>query len=219
MGQFIKLESGDTTIDAYLAEPSGPSKGGIVVIQEIFGVNSHIRDVTDRFAQAGYTAIAPALFDHAQKNVELNYDEAGMGAGIELVGKLGFELPVQDVEAAAKRIAGAGKIGTVGFCWGGSVAYLSAIKLGLPGVSYYGGRNVMFVDQKATAPLAFHYGEHDAHISADDRAKVQAANPDAEFYVYNADHGFNCDQRGSYNAPSAKLAMERTLAFFGKHLA
>jgi carboxymethylenebutenolidase len=99
------------------------------------------------------------------------------------------------------------------------VAYLSAIRLGLPGVSYYGGRNVMFVDQKAKAPLAFHYGERDAHISADDRAKVHAANPDAEFYVYAADHGFNCDQRGSYDAPSAKLAMERTLAFFGKHLA
>lgn len=219
MGQFIKLESGDTTIDAYLAEPSGASKGGIVVIQEIFGVNSHIRDVTDRFAKAGYTAIAPALFDHARKNVELNYDEAGMAAGIELVGKVGFDKPIQDVEAAAKRIASAGKIGTVGFCWGGSVAYLSAIRLGLPGVSYYGGRNVMFVDQKAKAPLAFHYGERDAHISADDRAKVHAANPDAEFYVYAADHGFNCDQRGSYDAPSAKLAMERTLAFFGKHLA
>jgi carboxymethylenebutenolidase len=218
MGQFIQLETASTTIDAYLAEPTGTPKGGIVVIQEIFGVNEHIRDVVDRFAQAGYTAIAPAVFDHAEKNVELGYDEAGMKKGIELVGKVGFDLPLEDIDAAAKYIAKAGKIGTVGFCWGGSLAYLSAIRLGLPSVSYYGGSNTMLVDQPATAPLMFHYGEHDDHISAEDRAKVQQANPQAPVYVYDAGHGFNCDRRGSYDAASAKLAMERTLAFFAEHL-
>lgn len=218
MGQMIKLDSGATTIDAYLAEPAGQPKGGIVVIQEIFGVNGHIRDVTDRFAAAGYTAIAPALFDHVEKGVELGYDEAGVHKGIELVGKLGFDLPMQDVAAAAARIGAAGKVGTVGFCWGGTVAYLAAIRLGLPSVSYYGGGNTRLVDQKAKAPLLFHYGENDAHISASDRALVQQANPQAPMYVYPAGHGFNCDQRGSYDADSAKLAMQRTLAFFAEHL-
>ena len=217
MGQMIKLES-VTTIDAYLAEPAGPSKGGVVVIQEIFGVNSHIRDVADRVAAAGYTAIAPALFDAVEPGIELGYDQAGVTRGIELMGKVGFERPIQDVAAAAKRIAAAGKVGTVGFCWGGTVAYAAAIQLGLPSVSYYGGGNTYFVDQKATAPLMFHYGEKDDHISADDRAKVHAANPDAPLYVYPAGHGFNCDQRGSYDAASAKLAWERTLAFFAQHI-
>jgi carboxymethylenebutenolidase len=218
MGRMIKLES-TTTIDAYLAEPVGTPKGGVVVIQEIFGVNRHIRDVADRVAAAGYTAIAPALFDSVETGVELGYDQAGMTRGIELMGKVGFDRPVQDVAAAARYIEAAGKIGTVGFCWGGSVAYAAAIRLGLPGVSYYGGGNTHFVDQQAKAPLMFHYGEKDGHISADDRAKVHAANPNAPLYVYPADHGFNCDQRGSYDAPSAKLAWERTLAFFAEHIA
>lgn len=218
MGQHIKLESSAGTIDAYLAEPTGTPKGGIVVIQEIFGVNAHIRDVADRYANEGYTAIAPALFDHVEKNVELGYDEAGMKKGIDIVTELGFDKPIADVEAAAKYIAKAGKIGTVGYCWGGSVAYLSAIKLGLPSVSYYGGRNTAFVDHKAQAPLMFHYGEHDDHISADDRAKVQAANPDAPVYVYDAGHGFNCDKRGSFDAAASALAYERTLSFLKKNL-
>ena len=217
MGHLIKLES-TTTIDAYLAEPAGPSKGGVVVIQEIFGVNSHIRDVADRVAAAGYTAIAPAVFDSVEPGVELGYNEEGMTRGIALMNRVGFDRPLQDIAAAAKRIAGAGKIATVGFCWGGTLAYASAIRLGLPGVSYYGGGNTHFVHEKATAPLMFHYGELDDHISAEDRAKVHAANPDAPLYVYPAGHGFNCDQRGSFDADSAKLAWERTLGFFASQL-
>jgi carboxymethylenebutenolidase len=221
MSHFITLNSASATIDAYVAEPTTSTpKGGIVVIQEIFGVNAHIRDVVERYAQAGYIAIAPALFDHVEKHVELDYDDAGMQKGRELVSQLGFELPMQDVAAAAAHIAAkAGKVGTVGYCWGGTVAYLAAIRLSLPSVSYYGGRNVMFVGEQAKAPLMFHYGAHDAHISAADRAKVQAANPDAPVYVYNADHGFNCDRRSSYDEPSAKLALQRTEAFFAQHLA
>ncbi|HEX5307007.1 MAG TPA: dienelactone hydrolase family protein [Dyella sp.] len=217
MGQLITLQS-TTPISAYLAEPVGPSKGGIVVIQEIFGVNEHIRDVADRVAAAGYTAIAPALFDSVQPNVELGYDQDGMTQGIALMGKVGFERPLQDVAAAAKAIAHAGKVGTVGFCWGGSVAYAAAIELGLPGVSYYGGGNTHFVDRPAKAPLMFHYGLKDGHISADDRAKVAAANPGAPLFEYDADHGFNCDRRATYDAPSAKLAWERTLGFFAEHI-
>ncbi|OZB55859.1 MAG: carboxymethylenebutenolidase, partial [Thiomonas sp. 14-66-4] len=149
---------------------------------------------------------------------ELGYDQAGMQKGLELVGKLGFDSAVAGVDAAAKAIASAGKVGIVGYCWGGSVAYLSAIRLGLPAVSYYGGRNAQLVGEKAKAPLLFHYGLKDAHISEADREAVRRANPDAEFYVYDADHGFNCDARASFDAPSAKLAMERSLAFFAKHL-
>lgn len=219
MAQMIELKTASATIGAYLAEPTGPSKGGVVVIQEIFGVNAHIRDVADRVAAAGYTAIAPALFDHAKPGVELDYTNEGVAEGLEYVGKVGFDLPIEDVKAAADYLAAKGlKVGTVGFCWGGSVSYLAAIRLALPGVSYYGGRNTMFVDQPAKAPLMFHYGEHDDHISAEDRAKVQAANPDAPVYVYDADHGFNCDRRGSYNEAAAKQAWQRTLEFFAKHL-
>ena len=219
MGKTLELKTADgQQLSAYLAEPTGPSKGGIVVMQEIFGVNPHIRSVADRYAAAGYTAIAPAVFDPVEKNVELGYDQAGMQKGIELVTKLGFDRAVAGVEAAAKAIASAGKVGIVGYCWGGSVAYLSAIRLGIPAVSYYGGRNVQLVGEKAKAPLLFHYGLKDAHISEADREAVRRANPGAEFYVYDADHGFNCDARASFDAPSAKLALERSLAFFAKHL-
>jgi carboxymethylenebutenolidase len=219
MGKHIRLDTASTTIDAYLAVPAGQPKGGVVVIQEIFGVNGHIRDIADRLAEAGFTAIAPAVFDHAEQGIELGYDEAGMKKGSELVGRIGFDLPIEDVDAAAKYIADAGKVGTVGFCWGGTIAYLAAIRLALPGVSYYGGRNTMLVDQRARAPLMFHYGEKDTHITAEDRAKVQAANPDAPVYVYPADHGFNCDRRSSYDPASAQLAWERTIAFFAEQLA
>ena len=219
MGKHIKLESASGTIDAYVAEPSGTPKGGVVVIQEIFGVNAHIRDVADRYAQAGYSAIAPAFFDHAEKGVELDYDDTGMKKGQQLVAELGFDKPINDVKAAAEYLRDAGKVGTVGFCWGGTVAYLSAARLGLPSVSYYGGRNAKFLDEKPQAPVMFHYGEKDQHITADERAKVHAANPDAPFFLYPADHGFNCDRRSSYDAESSGIARERTLKFFEKYLA
>ena len=219
MGKTIELQTTDgQRLSAYLAEPAGKPKGGIVVIQEIFGVNPHIRSVADKYAQAGYTAIAPAVFDPIEKGVELGYDQAGMQKGLELVSALGFDGAVASVAAAAKAIASAGNVGVVGYCWGGSVAYLSATRLGLPAVSYYGGRNAQLVGEKARAPLLFHYGLKDAHISEADRETVRRANPEAEFYVYDADHGFNCDARASFNAPSAKLALERSLAFFAKHL-
>jgi carboxymethylenebutenolidase len=214
---MIKLDS-TSTIDAYLAEPSGPSSGGIVVIQEIFGVNSHIRDVADRVAAAGYTAIAPALFDSVQPGVELGYDQAGMSEGIALMNKTGFDRPLEDIAAAARHIGTAGKVGSIGFCWGGTLAYLAAIRLGLPSVSYYGGGNTHFVGEQATAPLMFHYGEKDGHISAEDRAKVHAANPDAPLFVYPADHGFNCDQRASYDEASANQAWNRTLKFVAAYI-
>jgi len=206
------------TISAYVAQPQGKPRGGIVVVQEIFGVNAHIRSVADGYAAAGYLAIAPAVFDSVQPQVELNYDAPGVQKGLELVAALGMDRALAGVLAAAQAAAVAGKVGVVGFCWGGTVAYLAAIRAGLPAVSYYGGRNVQLVGEPAKAPLQFHYGLRDAHISAADREAVRAANPTAEFYVYDADHGFNCDARPSYDAAAARLARERALAFFAKHV-
>lgn len=218
----LTLQTADgQTIGAYLAQPAQPARGGIVVVQEIFGVNAHIRQVTQGYAEAGYLAIAPAVFDSLEKNVELGYDAAGMEKGRALVAELGFDRAVASVAAAAQalRERGAGKVGVVGYCWGGTIAYLANIRLGLPAVSYYGGRNVQLVGEKAPGPLQFHYGLRDAHISAADREAVRRANPDAEFYVYDADHGFNCDMRASYDAAAATLARQRALDFFARHLA
>lgn len=217
--KYLTLQTADgQTVGAYLAEPEGKPKGGIVVVQEIFGVNPHIRSVADGYAAAGYLAIAPAVFDTLEKDVQLGYDEAGMKKGIALVTELGFDRALATVKAAAQAVASAGKVGVVGYCWGGSIAYLASIREGLPAVSYYGGRNVQLVHEKAQGPLQFHYGLRDAHISEADREAVRAANPSAEFYVYDADHGFNCDARPSFDPPSAQLARERALAFFAKHL-
>ena len=219
MGKTISLQLKDgTRIGAYVAEPAGTPKGGLVVVQEIFGVNPHIRSVADRYAAAGYLAVAPALFDPVQPGVELGYDQEGMQKGLDYVGKLGFDRALAGVEAAAQEASRAGRVGVVGYCWGGTVTYLSAIRLALPGISYYGGRNVQFVGEQAKAPLMFHYGLKDAHIPEADREAVRKANPGAEFFVYDADHGFNCDARGSYDAAAAKLAMERSLGFLAKHV-
>jgi carboxymethylenebutenolidase len=219
MGQNITIPtSGTQCIGAYMAEPGSKPKGGLVVIQEIYGLNAHMRSMVDRFAKLGYTAIAPAFFDHLETGVELDYDRTGTNKGKQLVTELGLERAIQDVASAAEAIASAGRIGTVGYCWGGTVAYLSATRLGLPAVSYYGGRNTQHVDETARAPLMFHYGEQDPHITAADRESVRKANPEADFHVYPAGHGFNCDVRDSYDAASAELARERTLDFFTRHL-
>ena len=165
MGKQISLNTTRTQcIGAYLAEPAGKPKGGLVVIQEIFGVNAHIRSVADHFAALGYTAIAPAFFDHLETGVELGYDQAGMEEGKKLVTELGLERAVEDVASAAEAIASAGKIGTVGYCWGGTVAFLAALRLGLSSVSYYGVRNVPFLGETPKAPVMFHFGEKDKSI-------------------------------------------------------
>lgn len=219
MGSSIALSvPGGGSIGAYLAEPAGPARGGIVVVQEIFGVNRHIRRVADGYAEAGYRVIAPALFDPVERDVELGYDDAGRAHGLALVGALGMERALAGVEAAAAELAGAGRVGVVGYCWGGSIAYLAAIRLALPAVSYYGGRNAQLVGEPAQAPLMFHYALRDAHIGEADRERVRGANPTAAFHLYDADHGFNCDARGAWDPAAAALARERSLAFFAEHL-
>lgn len=213
--------SGTQCIGAYVAEAPGKPKGGIVVIQEIFGVNAHVRSVADRFAAAGYTAIAPAFFDHLETGVELDYTEKGMNEGKQLVSELGLDRAMEDVASAAHAIASAGKIGTAGYCWGGTVAMLSAIRLGLPSVSYYGARNMPFLGEKPKAPVMFHFGEEDKSIPPEMIAKHRQMLPQMDVFTYaGAGHAFNRDIDPShYHQASAKLALQRTLAFFDKHLA
>jgi len=220
MGQNINLNTTRMQcIGAYLAKPAGKSKGGIVVIQEIFGVNEHIRHVADGFAQAGYTAIAPSFFDHLESGVELGYNEEGYARGKALVTELGLDRAVEDVASAAEAISSAGRIGTVGYCWGGTVAMLAAMRLGLPSVSYYGARNVPFLGEKPRAPVMFHFGEKDKSIPPEMVQKHRDMLPQMEVFTYPADHAFNRDVGKQYDEASAKRAYERTLAFFEKHLA
>jgi carboxymethylenebutenolidase len=220
MGQTINLNtSGMQCIGAYLAKPAGTPKGGIVVVQEIFGVNAHIRAVADGFAAHGYTAIAPAFFDHVETGVELGYDDDSFKRGRALVGQISFDRAIEDVASAAESIGSAGPTGVVGYCWGGTVALLSATRLGMPSVSYYGARNVAFLAEKPRAPVLFHFGEKDTSIPPEAVQKHREAYPDMDIHTYPAGHAFNRDVDGThYDAPSARLAFDRTLAFFDEHL-
>lgn len=220
MGQTINLNTTRMQcIGAYLAQPEGKPKGGIVVIQEIFGVNDHVRRVVDGFAEAGYTAIAPCFFDHLETGVELGYNEEGYQRGRALITELGLDRAIEDVASAAEAIASAGRIGTVGYCWGGTVALLAALRLGMPSVSYYGARNVPFLGEKPQAPVMFHFGEKDKSIPAEMVQKHRDMLPQMDVFTYPADHAFNRDVGPQYDEASAKLAYQRTLAFFDKHLA
>ncbi|MGN6480280.1 dienelactone hydrolase family protein [Luteibacter sp.] len=223
MGRTLILDTSrpHESMDAYLAEPEGAPKGGVVVIQEIFGVNAHIRSVADRFAAEGYVAIAPALFDPVEKGVETGYDQEGMTKGVKMVAELGLLRPQQDVAIAAKWLADTYKVkvGTVGYCWGGTVAMLAALRLGLPSSSYYGSRDVPFLTEPAKASVIFHFGERDHSIPPEMVEKHRELKPEMDTWVYPADHGFNCDARASYDEPSATLAWDRTLAFFARELA
>ncbi|MEM7404187.1 MAG: dienelactone hydrolase family protein [Pseudomonadota bacterium] len=224
MGQMIELTASDGhKLAAYRADPAGMPKGGVVVIQEIFGVNQHIREVADGYAEAGYLAIAPAMFDRMQRDVELGYVPDDIAIGRDLAFPMGWQTPVLDMEAAASAAREGGKVGTVGYCWGGSLSYLAACKCNVDAsVGYYGGQILKILDDdpgaKPKVPTILHFGEKDAGIPMETVDAVKAANPDIPVYMYDADHGFNCSHRGSFDEPSAKVALDRTLAFFGEHL-
>jgi carboxymethylenebutenolidase len=221
MGAMIQLTAKDGfTLGAYKAEPAGKAKGGLVVIQEIFGVNHHIRAVADRFAAQGYAVVAPALFDRAERGVDLGYDEGTIKRGVELRSKVKLEDSLLDIAAAVAELKGAGKIGVVGYCWGGSLAFLSATRLdGVAcAVGYYGGMIAAHAEEKPKVPVLLHFGERDHGIPLSDVEKVKAARPEVQIHTYPADHGFSCDERGSFDKPSHEKALERTLAFFKQHL-
>ncbi|MBP6748774.1 MAG: dienelactone hydrolase family protein [Xanthomonadaceae bacterium] len=219
MGEWIPLTTSDGPIRAWLARPDAPPRGALVVVQEIFGVNAHIRAVTDRFARAGFTAMAPSLFDPIRPDVQLRYDEAGVSQGRDYAAQLGFERALKSVGAAARWLRESGhRIGAVGFCWGGTVAMLANTRLHLPSVAYYGGRSVPFLGEPALAPMLFHFGENDRLIPPEDVEKHRLHHPEATVHLYPAGHGFNCDEREDYDAESAALAWSRTVDFFEEHL-
>jgi carboxymethylenebutenolidase len=222
MGQMIELKTKDgQNISAYKAEPAGKPRGGIVVIQEIWGVNSHIRSVADGYAKEGYLAIAPAIFDRIEKGVTMDqYTQETMGRGFGLMQKVNQDKALLDIQAAVDEASQGGKVGVVGFCFGGRMAWLAAARVNgiSASVPYYGGGIPDLASEKPKVPVILHFGEKDQHIPVASVQQFQKAHPDLPVYMYNADHGFNCDQRGSYDAPAAKLARERTLEFFHKHV-
>ena len=218
MSEWTSLETPTGRIRAWRADPHTPPRGALVVVQEIFGVNAHIRDVCKTFADHGYVTMAPAFFDHFEHDVQLRYDPEGVDHGRELVERLGFDRAVEDVHATAAQLGEYGKVGVVGYCWGGTVAFLANTRLSMPAVSYYGARTVPFLAEQAKAPMLFHFGEHDASISAKDIEAHREHQEHAEIHVYPAGHGFNCDQRPDFERHSATLALERTLAFLRRAL-
>jgi carboxymethylenebutenolidase len=216
----LQLRASDGNVfPAYLAKPEGKPRGGIVVIQEIFGVNSHIRRVTEQYAAQGYLAIAPALFERQEKGVELGYDPPGFEKGIALMMKATPEGVLADVNAAIESVMHAGRVGMVGYCWGGRVTYLSACRTNIAaGVAYYGGGITQLLPETPRAPVMFHFGQRDTHIPLSDVDKIRQAYPQGIYHVYPAGHGFNCNERSDYDAASARLAFDRTLEFFHKHV-
>jgi carboxymethylenebutenolidase len=205
---------------AHFARPAGTARGAIVVIQEIFGVNSHIRAVCDGFAADGYIAIAPALFDRVERNVDLGYSDADIARGRELRGLADAAAALRDIDAARAAVQSHGRVGVVGYCWGGLLSWLAACRLDgfAAAVVYYGGGIGNALAEKPRCPVLGHFGEHDAHIPLTEIAAWRERYPEHPVHTYDAGHGFNCDQRGSFDAKAAKLARERTLAFFGRHV-
>jgi carboxymethylenebutenolidase len=221
MGTTLELTAADGhRFSAYRADPSGKPHGGLVVVQEIFGVNSHIRGVADGYAADGYLAIAPALFDRTERGVEIGYSQPEIDRGRAIMQKLSMDAALMDVTAALKAITSAGKTGIVGYCWGGTVAWVAAARVdGLAcAAPYYGGGILANKDLKPRCPVLLHFGETDHAIPIGEVRAMKAARPELTMHIYPAGHGFNCDQRGSYHAESAKLARERTLEFFRKQL-
>jgi carboxymethylenebutenolidase len=228
MGQMVKLTAEDGhSFDGYRAAPAGKPpadkpKGGIVVIQEIFGVNSHIKGVSDGFAKDGYVALAPAIFDRAERGFESGYEPADIERGRAIRGKIDINDMVKDIRAAVQSLKTEGlKVCVVGYCLGGTLAWLAATRIdGVAcAVSYYGGGVAETAAEKPRCPVLFHFGETDQSIPPDHHAKIRAAHPELPLHVYaTAGHGFNCDHRGAYHAPSAALARTRTMEFLAKHL-
>jgi carboxymethylenebutenolidase len=221
MGTTIELKAADGhAFQAYLAEPATRPRGGLVVVQEIFGVNGHIRAVADGYAADGYLAIAPALFDRVQRGYESGYAPPEIQAGVALMQKVSWDDAIRDVSAAMEAVQHAGATGIVGFCWGGAITWLAAARV--PGlaaaVPYYGGAIPSLADEQPRCPTLLHFGEKDASLPAARARAVVAAHPEVTAHFYDAGHGFNCDQRGSYDAPAARLARERTLQFLREYV-
>ena len=221
MGESIELIAADGfRLSAYRAVPDGTPRGALVVAQEIFGVNSHIRSVCDGYAADGYVAVAPALFDRCERGVDLGYSPADIARGRELKGLANTDAALLDVAAARDSVAGTGNVGVIGYCWGGYLAWVAAARLAgfACAVPYYGGGMTDAIGEQPTCPVMAHFGERDANIPAAGVKALAAAHPSAQVFLYPAEHGFNCDQRGAFDAAAAALARKRTLAFLRQNL-
>ncbi len=221
MGKMIELVAGDGfSLSAYRADPAGTPRGAVVVAQEIFGVNSHIRSVCDGFANEGYAAVAPALFDRYERGVDIGYTGADIARGRAVKVKATTDAALLDIAAARDALSGVGKSGVIGYCWGGFIAWMSACRLSgfACAVTYYGGGMLEAIAETPKCPVMAHFGERDSMIPVEGVKRFASAHPDVEVFIYAADHGFNCDQRGSYDAAAAALARDRTLAQFRRYL-
>jgi carboxymethylenebutenolidase len=219
MGTMIRLKAKDGhELDAYVAEAKGKAKGGVVVVQEIFGVTNHVKRVADRFAAEGYKVVAPAMFDRVERGVTLDYSEIEKGR--EYMRQLVWPNTLADTRAAVNEARGAGSVAVVGYCWGGTVAHVAASELELDAaVSYYGGGVAKMLDKKPRCPIIYHFGDKDASIPLADIEKIKQAVPESTVHVYpGAGHGFNCDERASYSAKDAKVAFERSIEFLNEQL-
>ncbi len=221
MGTPISLTASDGfKLGGYRAEPQGKPKGGLVIIQEIFGVNHHIRTVCDRYAEHGYTSVAPAVFDRIQPNFESGYSQQEVEHARTFVPKIDWAAMMRDTAAAISAAQNVGKVGIVGYCLGGSVAFLSACRLdGLScAVGYYGGVIAKYADEEPKVPTLLHFGDQDHSISMADVELIKQKRPDCEIHVYHAGHGFSCDARGSFNEAAHKEALGRTLAWLSRYV-
>ncbi len=220
MAEWVELTASDGhKFKAWRAAPQGKAKGAIVVIQEIFGVNHHIRDVTERFAREGYLAIAPALFDRYERDFDVGYGPEDRAKAMAFIPKLNIEKGLLDTEAARATVAGVGKIGVVGFCFGGTVAWLGATRLTFDAaVAYYGGQIAAMASEKPKCPVIMHFGEKDAHIPLSSVEQIKKAQPNVPVYVYDADHGFSCDERATFDKAAHELAWSRTIKFFRENV-
>lgn len=219
MGEFITLTAADG--HRFQAWRTGDGAPGLVVIQEIFGVNHHIRATADRFAAQGFSVIAPALFDRVGPKIELGYGPQDIEKGREIRAKVKTEDALADIAAAVAELKKDGlTVGVVGYCWGGSLAWASATHLDgvSAAVGYYGGEVAKNADETPRCPVMLHFGEHDHAIPMSDVETVRKKHPEIPVYTYPAGHGFSCDARASYHAPSAAKALERTLKFLHKYL-
>ncbi len=223
MGEMVSLTAEDGhKFAGYRAAPKGAPKGGLVIIQEIFGVNGHIKKVTDSFAAEGYVALAPAIFDRAERGFETGYKPEDIELGRSIRGKIDMNDMVKDIRAAVKSLVGEGlKVGVVGYCLGGTLAWLAATRVDgvRAAVSYYGGGVADTATETPRCPVLFHFGETDQSIPPEHHTRIRAAQPNLPMHIYPAaGHGFSCDERGSYHEPSAKLARTRTSEFLAKHV-
>jgi carboxymethylenebutenolidase len=220
MGEFTTIMAREGhEFQAYLSPPPGKPHGAVVVIQEVFGVNSHIRAVTDGFAKAGYTAIAPSLFDRIRRGIQLGYSQPEVEEGRGYMQQVKLDETLKDLSAAIAVVKHSGRTGTVGYCWGGALSYVAACELPIACAVVYYGKASNFMDKKPRRPVMYHFGAQDKSIPLAEVEKLKAVDPDGLFYEYEAGHGFACDQRASFNPQAAALARQRTLEFFGRKLA